>query len=230
MRARLEKNQDEEAEAAKEACLCLEEIRSLCLETHVDPSVSEAKDAQARSRLARDQLEMAQRILEGTADLLVINALGAFSTPVALPLGKDWRFPSDHPPVGATVAVPAEETEETLHVASWNVLNKAYVNHIQANTQGLNESLICDLHNTDVDDAGADARERMIVGMVLSMMSRQVAPVHLLCLQECSQSFLASLRSSLEASGNPHRLALVRGGAEDDKNQEAHMPYNDALL
>jgi len=101
-------------------------------------------------------------------------------------LGPAWEFPSDHLPIGVTLG--------SFHIAFWNNLNKDYLGHIDANTQGLRESSIL-RDNIQIDsDSPLTIREVTIANMVMEMINHPTHPRSLVALQETHadlQNFLS---------------------------------------
>lgn len=101
-------------------------------------------------------------------------------------LGSAWEFPSDHLPIGVAVG--------SFHIAFWNILNKDYLDHIEANTQGLRESSILRDHVQVDSDNPLTVRELTIANRVMEMMNHPTHPRSLVALQETSadlQNFLS---------------------------------------
>ncbi len=123
-------------------------------------------------------------------------------------LGARWQFPSDHLPVGATV--------DGIRIASWNVLNRAYLNHFAPhgrNDQGLANSCLWDeQHRPSLRDTRLSLREERIVDMVKSLASSR----DIILLQECSQPFLAALAEAL-----PSRVQCRHGSTASPENDIA---------
>lgn len=99
-------------------------------------------------------------------------------------LHEKWRFPSDHLPVGIEV--------NGVRIINWNVLNNAYMEWVDNDSQGLNNSLISDL-NVPVNEDGLTKRDVLVADMVQDMMSKG----HIVSLQECSEPFLQHLQGRL---------------------------------
>jgi len=100
-------------------------------------------------------------------------------------LGPAWQFPSDHLPIGITLG--------SFHIAFWNTLNKDYLYHIQANTQGLRDSSIL-RDNIQIDsDSPLTVRELITANIILEMINHPTHPRSLIALQETNanlQNFL----------------------------------------
>jgi hypothetical protein len=96
-------------------------------------------------------------------------------------LGAKWTFPSDHLPVGAKVGL--------FNVASWNVLNEAYIFWIKRDVQGLKESSMLQPKNKE--------REELVIKIVIAMLEHKTHPKQFLALQECSPKFLKTLENRL---------------------------------
>lgn len=91
-------------------------------------------------------------------------------------LGPAWEFPSDHLPIGLTLG--------SFHIAFWNNLNKDYLGHIEANTQGLKDSSIL-RDNVPLDlDNPLTKRELTIAKLVMEMINHPTHPRSLVALQE----------------------------------------------
>lgn len=100
-------------------------------------------------------------------------------------LHENWRFPSDHLPIGIEV--------DGVRIISWNVLNQAYMEWVtDMDSQGLNGSMISDLL-TIVDSNGLTMRDVFAVDMIENMMSKG----EIVTLQECSEPFLQHLQARL---------------------------------
>ena len=200
-----------EREEKEEARTCVRQ----CLEMLEQKA---AFEGDVRMDNIQETLEVVQGLLEACSDVVIMNKLGSLPHRLAAPMGKMWQFPSDHPPVGATVTV---NEAKPLHVASWNVLNKSYYKFIAEDTQGLNGSLISELHARESPESSdrADAREHRIADITQKMLCREHYPVSLICLQECSADFLRVLKRRLGEVGMP-RFRLLQSGQDDDKNQE----------
>lgn len=104
-------------------------------------------------------------------------------------LHEAWAFPSDHLPVGATI--------HDFHLATWNVLNSAFMDWIEKNTQGLSRSLIVKEHYQIVNHSGLTLREEHTIQNILAMLQHPTHPRSLCCLQECGMVFLRELQSRL---------------------------------
>ncbi len=104
-------------------------------------------------------------------------------------LREKWQFPSDHLPIGIEV--------DGVKIISWNVLNSAFMEWITTkDSQGLNGSMISELHKTVKPHERLTLRDLVVVDMVASMMtSGQV-----IALQECSVPFLAALQARLPSN------------------------------
>jgi hypothetical protein len=116
-------------------------------------------------------------------------------------LGGKWQFPSDHLPVGI-------ECNEA-RFASWNVLNKEFMQHITDNKQGLLGSMITDLH-------ASKKRDEHVCALTQEMSSR----VDLIAEQECSVPYLNHLQNNL-----PKNWELIRSSDQPYQDQVALM-YN----
>ena len=122
-----------------------------------------------------------------------------------------WQYPSDHLPVGAEV--------NKIKIVSWNVLNNAYMKWvIETDDQGLNGSMITDLHKPAGD--GLTLRERKVVQMVTEM----TAPNHVIALQECSSVFISRLQKAL-----PDNWKLIRSSDRYLVDQDVVLFNENAL-
>jgi hypothetical protein len=117
-------------------------------------------------------------------------------------LGKQWQFPSDHLPVGI-------ECREA-RFASWNVLNKEFMQHITDNKQGLVGSMITDLH-------ASHKRDEHVCALTKEMSSR----VDLIAEQECSVPYLNHLQNNL-----PNSWALIRSSDQPQVIDQVALMYN----
>ncbi|MCE5316073.1 MAG: hypothetical protein LLG04_01745 [Parachlamydia sp.] len=103
-------------------------------------------------------------------------------------LGSAWEFPSDHLPVAATFG--------NVHIASWNILNKNYLFHINENTQGLRDSAIMRDHQP-IDSTSLTLRERIVLQQILEMISHPTHPRSLIALEETHPDVLNALKEEL---------------------------------
>lgn len=104
-------------------------------------------------------------------------------------LQERWQFPSDHLPIGLTV--------DDLHIASWNVLDSAYMSWVtEKDSQGLKRSMIADEH-VYIGDSKLTLRDQHVATLILQMIAHPSHPKSLLSLQECSEPFLVELKSRL---------------------------------
>lgn len=104
-------------------------------------------------------------------------------------LGSAWEFPSDHLPVGITLG--------SFHIAFWNNLNKDYLGHIEANTQGLRDSSIL-RDNVQIDaDSPLTLRELTIADIIIEMINHPTHPRSLVALQETNADLQNFLREQL---------------------------------
>lgn len=118
-------------------------------------------------------------------------------------LGKEWRFPSDHLPVGAEV--------NGVRIISWNVLNNAFMDWVaEKDSQGLNGSLITELHRP-VAENGLTMRDVLVAEMIRTMTSQG----QVVALQECSAPFLKHLKNQL-----PTDWRMVKSFEGDRKDQD----------
>ncbi len=113
---------------------------------------------------------------------------------------RQWRFPSDHLPIGMTF--------DSIHYVSWNVLDPASVEEAIKNKPEVKFSLIGSEHIA-LGDAPLTLREKHVVDLILEMISDPVRPRSLLSLQECSKPFLEELRAKL-----PNPFEILSNGAE----------------
>ena len=139
-------------------------------------------EAPKEKDMLRTFLHKAQLLLESCVETVLIGKLGSFEVPVAKPLGKLWTFPSDHPPIAAMLKLG----ENSIKVASWNVLNRNYYKYIDKDTQGLKGSEITMQHE-------AGTRESKIIEKIEEMLQNDF---RILCLQECWPELLQQLERS----------------------------------
>lgn len=123
------------------------------------------------------------------------------SFPEGTPIGSRWELPSDHLPIAARVG--------SLTIASWNVLNKAYIHHLRRWHEGLANARLV---REDVRAPGSDTltvREVRALGIVRQLTDK----FDIVLLQECSSYFLQELQSTLPAG---RRLVSGRPGTAVD--------------
>ncbi len=104
-------------------------------------------------------------------------------------LHQAWQFPSDHLPMGATI--------DGFHVATWNVLNSAFISWIERNSQGLSKSQIMDEHAILLHESGLTLREEHLVQNIVKMIDHPTHPRSIIALQESGSIFLQELQRRL---------------------------------
>ncbi len=115
-------------------------------------------------------------------------------------LQEKWKFPSDHLPIGMTF--------DDKNFLSWNVLDAEYMSWVtEKNSQGLSRSLIADEH-VYIDGTKLTVRDKHVVDLLLETLSHPTHPRSVLCLQECSGSFVKELQSRLP----PHFQIIGKEG------------------
>lgn len=135
--------------------------------------------------------------------LLVATATASPSTSFFVgELGKAWRFPSDHLPIGITV--------NGLRFAHWNILDTNYLHYIENNSQGLKDSLIMELNRPSAKNSELTLREELVLEQVMSLIKNPTSPRSLLSLQETSATFLEVLKREL-----PKNLSLLTSFSND---------------
>eukprot|EP00438_Fugacium_kawagutii_P005066 Skav200537 [mRNA] locus=scaffold676:51852:52613:+ [translate_table: standard] len=190
-----------EKQAAQEGIDCIQEALKYL------PKQPEVVGKEKEESIETD-LHKAQLMLESCIETVIINKLGSLGFPkVAEKLGTLWQFPSDHPPIGAELALGKCDP---IRAASWNVLNRHYYKHIATDTQGLNGSQITTSH-----EAESERRETKIVERIKEMLEKGI---HILCLQECWPEFLEQLSMALDSMA---QFEMYCSGQKEDKNQEA---------
>ena len=121
-----------------------------------------------------------------------IQALSTTQTPMGgyvSELQELWQFPSDHLPIGMTL--------NGTHIASWNVLNSAYMSWVlEKNSQGLSRSLLAQEH-IPVNDSGLTLRDVHVIECIKSMLEHPTNPRSILALQECGPAFIEELQRQL---------------------------------
>ena len=152
-------------------------------------------------------LEVVQDLLECCVEVVVVNKLGGFSRPVSTALQERWTFPSDHPPIGASISTCCG-LKVDINLASWNVLNQNYMKYIKKNTQGLERSRIAEISEAE--------RQEAIYMKVARMLIHPEKPKHVVCLQECWPQLLEFFRRML-----PEQFELLTTGEQGKKNVEA---------
>jgi hypothetical protein len=93
-------------------------------------------------------------------------------------LGEKWNFVSDHLPIGVLIG--------DFRALSWNVLNEQYMHYIKENGQGLNGSLITQLHGV-MASKGLNLREEIIFKELMLLMDDRY-PRSIIALQEVSNN------------------------------------------
>lgn len=131
-------------------------------------------------------------------------------------LQESWQFPSDHLPVGATI--------DDFHVATWNVLNRAYIDWIEKDSQGLSKSLIITEHQETLPLSGLTLREEHVIKNIINMLNHPTHPRSILTLQECGQKFLAELRTRL-----PKHMKILYSSPVPLKDENV-LIYNSRLF
>lgn len=106
-------------------------------------------------------------------------------------LGPRWKFPSDHLPRGMSIG--------DTHIAFWNILNKNYLGHIEANTQGLRDSSLLADNVSAGKGAKLTFRELMCVLTILDMINHPTHPRSMIALQETHGDVIDHLREILPA-------------------------------
>ncbi len=100
------------------------------------------------------------------------------------PLGKEFKWPSDHLPIGGKITL---EGGTKMRFVSYNVLNQAYLQHItNKNDQGLNGS--------DITAQNQSKREARICEQIVEMIR---AGNDVIALQECSVSLMNKIQRAL---------------------------------
>ncbi len=130
-------------------------------------------------------------------------------------LQESWTFPSDHLPIGMST--------EGLNVASWNVMNTAYMNWVEMNSQGLKRSALTQ-ENIIINESGLTVRDRHNVDLILEMLFQPGKPQAVLSLQECSIAFLEELEERL-----PPQFKVIREREGFPKDQNA-LIYDRSVL
>lgn len=111
-------------------------------------------------------------------------------------LQEKWQFPSDHIPVGVIV--------NDHNIASWNILNTAWMDWVEQNSQGLQRSILISENIPVEEGSSLTVRELHTVQMVLEILENH----SLLCLQECGKHFIAALEKALPSN---MRIVLSEG-------------------
>lgn len=111
-------------------------------------------------------------------------------------LGPKWQFPSDHLPRGMSIG--------DTHIAFWNILNKNYLNHIEANTQGLRDSSILSDNVPAGKGIKLTFRELTCVLTILDMIDHPTHPRSMIALEETHGDVINHLKQVL-----PDHWAIV---------------------
>jgi len=117
-------------------------------------------------------------------------------------LGEQWKFPSDHLPVGGSVG--------NIHFAMWNILDTDYLNYIVSNSQGLRDSLIMELNIPVKQGSLFTEREALVVTSIHQMINHESIPRSLLALQETGTEVFKKLQETL-----PSHLKMIPSRIED---------------
>lgn len=132
----------------------------------------------------------------------VVRPLQFFKIPLTveenMTASRNWAYPSDHIPVFAKV--------NEFRVATLNILNSAFVSHLQK-VPGWNDSYIIHSHQSkSLTYPEFTCREEEIIRIVLLLL-RESPVVDALCVQECSTQMYHLLKNTLE----PLEIAVVLG-------------------
>jgi endonuclease/exonuclease/phosphatase family metal-dependent hydrolase len=104
-------------------------------------------------------------------------------------LHEKWQFPSDHLPIGMTL--------HGIHIASWNILDAAYMNWVtEKDSQGLDGSMLSDEH-IYIGETALTVRDQHVADLVLEMIHHPTHPRSVISLQECSVAFIEYLKPKL---------------------------------
>lgn len=153
-------------------------------------------NAQAAASAIVDQLEnvrgeegvdplarLVQQSLAGFDDTAKMCSLKKVTVPK---FGAEWRFPSDHLPIGCIV--------NGKNIVSWNVMNDKYMEWVtEKDSQGLNGSLITELDKPVIGKPGFTQRDLVVLEDILLMLQIPGSPKHVLALQEVSEPLILEL-------------------------------------
>lgn len=148
-----------------------------------------------------------------------VSSMNLFKVPLTLKesmsASQGWTYPSDHIPVFAKI--------NELRVATLNILNSAFVSHLEK-VPGWNDSYILRSHQRkSIDYPDFTSREDEIIRIVLLLLKENPV-VDALCIQECSSQMYQLLKNILE----PLKIAVVLGDGQRNNhvvtlvNEEAY--------
>ena len=123
--------------------------------------------------------------IRGSAQIPTLQPKGSYVGE----LHEKWQFPSDHLPIGMTL--------NGIHIASWNVLDAAYMNWVtEEDSQGLNGSMLTDEH-IYIGDSSLTLRDQHVAELILEMIQHPTHPRSVISLQECSKALIEYLSPKL---------------------------------
>lgn len=125
-------------------------------------------------------------------------------------LGANWKFNSDHIPLGGVITIGNQE----IKIATFNVLNKAFLHHIKGGGQGLEESQI-------ITEDQLGKREMQLKNTVISLLTSR----DFLALQECSEDFENLIRKHL-----PPNFEIISSGRPGDVDRQLYIFNTNKLL
>lgn len=171
--------------------------------------------ASAFSATTVEKTRLLNKIVSDSSSQAKLFALKAPMGQFIGELQERWQFPSDHLPIGMTI--------DGMNIASWNVLNAAYMDWIDKNTQGLSHSQIRQEHVL-VNEEGLTIRDQHVVNEILSMLNHPTHPKSILSLQECGAPFLKELQKKL-----PTNFAIIYSDALNAEDQNVVIFNKDKL-
>lgn len=126
-------------------------------------------------------------------------------------LREQWTLPSDHLPIGITLA--------GINIASWNVLNTEYIKYAIADHSGLNKSTLT-LENNIIHIDGLTERDQHVLNLILGeMLVHTQHSRDIIALQECGKAFVHHLKAIL-----PPHMALIP--AAEHETDQSVIIYN----
>lgn len=193
----------------------IEEIMSSTLErlspNAQKPSLSFTEGAAPETRAKEEVFENQRKVLESLSTRSVY--VGA--------LREKWTFCSDHLPVGTKVK---EADKGSFHIGSWNVLNEAFMNWVEQDSQGLAGSKLIENHYKPSDVSGLTLREEECISLIIHMLTDQGAAKDILLLQECGWHFTIELIARLQRE-HPH-IGVVKHTADYYVKDQNLILYN----
>ncbi|CAE7380366.1 NLRC3 [Symbiodinium sp. CCMP2592] len=152
-------------------------------------------------------LSKAEDLLEASVELVLVNWLRSFQTPLARPLHDEWTFPSDHLPIAAKLAIKCREKTANIRLCSWKLIHR------------VSGSLFSEA-----------AREMQILDNVKNMLLHPTCPKQLLCLQGCWPKLLEKIDEWLRGQGSFSMTPAHNEHRESSQKQVVIYSTDDLML